>query len=44
MIPDKTMCRVQKSILYLTFLLWKFVDTLLVTFVDTISTNIKMFL
>ena len=37
MITDKTVCRVQKSILYLTFLLWKFVGTLLITFVDTIS-------
>ena len=37
MITDKTVCRVQKLILYLTFLLWKFVETLLITFVDTIS-------
>ena len=37
MIANKTMCRLKQSILYLTFLLWKFADTVLVTFVDTLS-------
>ena len=37
MIANKTMCRLKQSILYLAFLLWKFADTILVTFVDTLS-------
>ena len=37
MIANKTMCRLKQSILYLAILLWKFADTILVTFVDTLS-------
>ena len=37
MIANKTMCRLKQSILYLAFLLRKFADTILVTFVDTLS-------
>ena len=36
MITNKIVCRIQQSILFLTFLLWKFVDTVLVTIVGTV--------
>ena len=34
MTANKTVCRIKQSILYLTFLLLKFADTVLVTIVD----------